>query len=86
MAARDKQKWLTAHALRSGLVEQYAVEVNGQPVVVTLRWVRHLHTFSVSTQVGTKVVERAYYAALTPARERFTRAQNQAHTQRGESR
>lgn len=70
--ARTKKGWLTAHDLRSGLREQWAVSDGRGLREVELRWVKHHQNFEVSHRTGTETI-RASYASLTEARARFDR-------------
>jgi hypothetical protein len=65
--------WLSEHALRSGLTEQFATDVAGMTVVVELKWVRHHDNFHVSSTMGGSAVESASYTSIADARDRFIR-------------
>lgn len=73
--------WLTEHALRSGLAEQYASIHGGRRVGVTLRWERDREQFVV-TRVERDSMSGTLYATsqtehgadVAAAREQFQRA------------
>lgn len=79
---RTADGFLTEHDLRSGLNEQYAIEIDGKAVVVELRWIKHLNSFEVSTKIDRHIARCALYASLLEAQARFTRAAQQAQSGR----
>lgn len=79
-ARKHDDGWLSEHALRSGLVEQFATEVAGLVVLVELKWVRHHDNFAVTHRIDTTVAESAQYARLADARERFVRCVHRARS------
>lgn len=78
MPARTKTKWLTPHALRSGLAEQYATHTGGVAMTVELRWVRESDDFQVTTFRGRQIDRRTNYSTLADARAGFLNEQQRA--------
>lgn len=72
--------WLSEHALRSGLTEQFATDVGGVKVVVELKWVRHHDNFLVTVDAGTSRIRAASFASLDEARAHFTRRVQKARS------
>lgn len=78
MPARDKRKWLTAHALRSGLAEQWATEVGGITMTVELRWLKPTDNYRVMVMSGRQVERYTQYPSLAEARKGFVNEQKRA--------
>lgn len=72
--ARTKRgSWLTAHALRSGLAEQWATQRGSTIMTVELRWMPNNNTFQVMTLRGRQIDKRTQHPSLQDARAAFTR-------------
>jgi hypothetical protein len=78
MPARTKGKWLTAHALRSGLAEQWATQTGGITVTVELRWVKERDEFRVMVMRGRQIDKLTLYPSLAMARQVFITEQRHA--------
>jgi len=81
MATREKNGWLTAHALRSGLAEQWSTDTGGTIVTVELRWQKGLG-YWVTTLTGRQIDKRTLHDSLVTARENFTNEQRRATSPR----
>jgi len=72
MPARTKKdKFLTAHALRSGLCEQWATDREGITFTVELRWIKANDVFQVMTLRGRQIDKRTQHPRLEDARRAF---------------
>jgi hypothetical protein len=78
MGARDKRKWLTVHALRSGLAEQWATEVGGITMTVELRWIKRTDVYQVMVMRQRQVHRLTQYPTLDEARAGFLNEQKRA--------
>jgi hypothetical protein len=78
MPARDKQKWLSAHALRSGLAEQWATEVGGITMTVELRWAKPTNDYRVTVMRQRQIERVTRYPSLAEARSGFLNEQQRA--------
>jgi hypothetical protein len=76
--ARTKAKWLTAHALRSGLAEQYATDVGGITMTVELRWIKRTDVYQVMVMRQRQVHRLTQYPTLAEARAGFLNEQKRA--------
>jgi hypothetical protein len=81
MVTREKSGWLTAHALRSGLAEQWSTDANGTIVTVELRWSK-TDGYLVTTMTGRQIDKRTPHDSLVTARENFTNEQRRATSPR----
>jgi hypothetical protein len=80
MPARDKRKWLTVHALRSGLAEQWATDREGVTFTVELRWIKVNDVFQVMTLRGRQIDKRTQHPRLEDARAAFIKEQKYQQT------
>jgi hypothetical protein len=71
-AARDRHGWLSAHALASGLREQFAHKVGGHTRTVELVCQpKPERTFIVTYKVGRTIEQTHTYTDLPEARARY---------------
>ena len=78
MPARGKTKWLTAHALRSGLAEQWATDVGGVTMTVELRWIKRTDVYQVMVMRNRQIERLTQYPSLAEARSGFLNEQTRA--------
>ena len=78
MPARTKAKWLSVHALRSGLAEQWATDVSGIRMTVELRWIKRTDVFQVMVMRQRQVERLTQYPSLDEARKGFINEQKRA--------